>query len=257
MQQTNFSSIGKYEPEELTGKKILITGGTTGIGRSTALLLASYGAKVMVFGRHQPELNDTIQAFKNAGMEGKVHGFTADIAEKKGIEETFKQVDEHFDRLDILINNAAVPFKGIQEGTYDDWQYVLNTNLLSYLACSHEAVKRMKEKGGGQIVFIGSLSADVRSANSSVYTATKAGIQAFSEALRKEVQSSNIKVSLIEPGLVGTDLLDMPAEKKLEMQQKEEMLIPEDIASLVLFLLRQPWRCNLMTSSLLPVQQSI
>ncbi|WP_142687711.1 SDR family oxidoreductase [Chitinophaga polysaccharea] len=255
--QQSFSSIARYEPESLTGKNILITGGTTGIGRSTALLLGAYGARVMVFGRHRPELDDTLKAFKDVGMEDKVYGFTADIAEKKGIEETFRQVDKHFEKLDVLINNAALPFKGIQEGTYEDWQYVLNTNLLAYLACSNEAIKRMKEKNGGQIVFIGSLSADVRSANSSVYTATKAGIQAFSEALRKEVQSLNIKVSLIEPGLVGTDLLEMPAEKKEEMQQKQEMLFPEDIAALVLFLLQQPWRCNLMTSSILPINQSV
>lgn len=257
MQQSISFSTARYEPGSLEGKTVLVTGGTTGIGRSTALLLGSYGARVMILGRHQPELDDTLQAFKDAGIEDKVHGLTADISEKKGIEETFKQVDNHFKTLDVLINNAAVPFKGIQEGTFEEWQYVINTNLLSYLACSHEAVKRMQEKKEGQIISIGSLSAESRSANSSVYTATKAGIQAFSEALRKEVQSLNIKVSLIEPGLVGTDLLEMPPEKMQDMQQKNEMLLPEDIAALVLFLLQQPWRCNLMSTSLLPFQQSI
>jgi NADP-dependent 3-hydroxy acid dehydrogenase YdfG len=257
MQQSTSSSAPRYEPGSLTGKTVLVTGGTTGIGRSTALLLGSYGAKEMILGRHQPELDDAIQAFKEAGMEDKVYGFTADISEKKGIEETFKQVDKHFGTLDVLINNAAVPFKGIQEGAYEEWQYVLNTNLLSYLACSHEAIKRMQQKKEGQIISIGSLSATSRSANSSVYTATKAGIQAFSEALRKEVQSLNIKVSLIEPGLVGTDLPEIPPEKMQDMQQKGEMLLPEDIAAFILFLFQQPWRCNMMTSSLLPMQQSI
>ena len=121
----------------------------------------------------------------------------------------------------MVVNNAALAYQSIMEGDYNDWQYIVQTNLLGYMACAHEAIERMKMNGGGHIVNIGSMSAHVREKNSSVYVATKSGVQGFSEALRKEVNELGIKVTLIEPGAVGTDMQQMPADKQ---RQKEEEL---------------------------------
>jgi NADP-dependent 3-hydroxy acid dehydrogenase YdfG len=247
-----------YIPSDINGKNILITGGTTGIGRATALLLASHGANVLLFGRHERELNDTLNDFKKNGIADKVKGMIADSSNAGDITKVFEEADRHFKKLDVLINNAALGYKDIMKGGYPDWQYIINTNLLGYLACAHEAVKRMKAEGAGHIVNIGSMSADVREKGSSVYVATKSGIQGFSSALRKEVNPLGIKVSLIEPGAVGTDMqADTPPAKQRKKEKNLEMLKAEDIAACVLYVLMQPLRCDVVDVKIRPHLQSI
>lgn len=245
-----------YQLEPVADKSILITGGTTGIGRATALLLASQGARVMIFGRHAQELNDAMKDIRNAG--GDVLGMTADTADPAAIQSVFKEVDRQMDKLDILINNAALGYNSIMEGNYEEWQYILKTNLLGYMAMAHEAIERMKPNRWGHIVNIGSMSADVREKDSSVYVATKAGIQGFSEALRKEVNPLGIKVTLIEPGAVGTDMQSdySPAEQR-QKEKKLEMLKAEDIAACVLYAITQPKRCDVVSLQIRPHLQSI
>lgn len=249
-------SLFNYQPEPVADKSILITGGTTGIGRSTAILLAAQGARVMIFGRHEKELNDAMTDLREAG--GEVHGLTADVSDPADIKRVFKEFDKQMDRLDILINNAALGYGSVMEGGYPEWEYLLKTNLLGYMAMSHEAVERMKANGWGHIVNIGSMSADVREKDSSVYVATKSGIQGFSEALRKEVNPLGIKVTLIEPGAVGTDMQSeySPDEQRKQIE-KMEMLRAEDIAACVLYTITQPRRCDVVSLQIRPHLQSI
>lgn len=248
-------SLFNYQPEPVADKSILITGGTTGIGRSTAILLAAQGARVMIFGRHEKELNDAMTDLREAG--GEVHGLTADVSDPADIKRVFKEFDKQMDRLDILINNAALGYGSVMEGGYPEWEYLLKTNLLGYMAMSHEAVERMKANGWGHIVNIGSMSADVREKDSSVYVATKAGIQGFSEALRKEVNPLGIKVTLIEPGAVGTDMQPQSPKEQRELIEKLEMLRAEDIAASILYTITQPKRCDVVNLQIRPHLQSI
>ncbi|HET9591078.1 MAG TPA: SDR family oxidoreductase, partial [Anaerolineales bacterium] len=230
--------------------------GTTGIGRATAILLASQGARVMIFGRHEQELNDAMNDIRETG--GEVIGLTADAADPKDIRRVFKEVDREMERLDILINNAALGYGSVTEGEYQDWQYIVNTNLMGYMAMAHEAIERMKAHGEGHIVNIGSMSADVREKDSSVYVATKAGIQGFSEALRKEVNPLGIKVTLIEPGAVGTDMQSQYSPEEQRQREAElKMLKAEDIAACVLYTITQPKRCDVVTLQIRPHLQSI
>jgi len=244
-----------YEPESVNGKNILITGGTTGIGRSTAILLAAQGAGVMIFGRHEKELDDAMRDIKET--TGNVFGLVADTSNPADIRRVFTEVDQQMGNLDILINNAALGYKSIMDGEYEDWSYIVNTNLLGYMAMAHEAIERMKVNGQGHIVNVGSMSADVREKDSSVYVATKAGIEGFSEALRKEVNPLGIKVTLIEPGAVGTDMQPEPPEEQRQLQEKMEMLKAEDIAACVLYTLTQPKRCDVVVVQIRPHLQSI
>jgi NADP-dependent 3-hydroxy acid dehydrogenase YdfG len=244
-----------YEPESLNGKNILITGGTTGIGRSTAMLLAAQGAQVMIFGRHQQELDNSMRDIKETG--GSVIGLTADTSKPEDIQRVFKKVDEQLGTLDIMINNAALGYNSVMEGEYKDWSYIVDTNLLGYMAMAHEAIARMKANGKGHIVNIGSMSADTREKDSSVYVATKAGIQGFSEALRKEVNPLGIKVTLVEPGSVGTDMQPESPEEQRQTEEKMEMLKAEDIAACVLYSLIQPKRCDVVMVQIRPHLQSI
>ncbi|HKG08197.1 MAG TPA: SDR family oxidoreductase [Pedobacter sp.] len=198
--------LNSYWNERISGKRVLITGGTTGIGREITLLLSSLGANCLVCGRNDQQIEETIAASKQAGFPGSVRGIIADLASGKDIDYLFHQVDQELAGLDVLINNAALGYGSVIEGGYDDISYLVQTNLTAYLACSQQAAKRMEKAGRGHILNIGSMSADVREEGSSVYVATKAGIQGLSEALRKELNPKNIRVSLIEPGAVDTDM---------------------------------------------------
>jgi NADP-dependent 3-hydroxy acid dehydrogenase YdfG len=249
--------VAAPELEEVAGKAVVVTGGTTGIGRATALLLASKGANVLICGRHEPELNDAMEDLRATG--GTVHGLVADTSSIDDIRRVFEEADRTLGGVDILINNAALAAEGAMDGDYTDWQYVVGTNLLGYIGCVQEGVRRMRARGGGHIVNIGSMSADVREPGSSVYVATKSGIQGFSEALRKEINKEGIKVTLIEPGLVGTDMTEeeTPVEEQPKKQEEMKMLKAEDIAACVYYCLTQPKRCDVVSVQIRPHLQEI
>lgn len=248
-----------FEPElqKLEGKVAIITGATTGIGRATANLLAKDGVKVVVFGRHEQELKDALSDLEKVG--GEFRGMTADTSKEEDIKAVFDLAKREFGDIDILINNAALPAKSILDMSYDEALYVLRVNILGYLACIREAVNMMKNKGGGHIVNVGSMSAQVREVGSDVYVATKAAIEAMSESLRKHLGEQNIKISVIEPGMVGTNLHGEPpdVEGQLQMEAEGQMLEAEDIAQAIYYTLTQPPRSAVLEVRVAPIKQAI
>jgi NAD(P)-dependent dehydrogenase (short-subunit alcohol dehydrogenase family) len=239
----------------LAGKRVLITGGTTGIGRAIANLLGSEGAKIFTCGRDAEPLHDALTSIGSSGAFAE--GITADLSRPDAIKSLFTQADKALGGLDFFINNAALAGGGVEDESDQNWRYILESNLLAYIGCAKEAINRMKPKRAGHIVLIGSMSADVREAGSSVYVATKAGIQGFAEALRKEVNQDGIKVSLIEPGKTGTDMQDASPEKQRKMIEKGEMLRAEDVAVATHYVLTQPPRCDVVVVQLRPHLQLI
>lgn len=248
------NKLNDYLPQSIRGKSILITGGTTGIGRATAILLSKLGADIMIVGLNEQHLEDALHDIR-LEAEGEVSGMIANLGSEEEIQKVFEQMDKDFNKLDVLINNAALAYGSVTEGSYKDWQKVIDTNLLAYMACCAEAIKRMKNYG--HIVNIGSMSADVREETGSVYVATKSGIQGFSEALRKQVNKGGIKVTLIEPGAVDTDMQEQPRDEKLKKVQEFKMLTAVDIAVSVLYCLAQPMRCDVVDLKIRPHLQLI
>ncbi|PWV56925.1 SDR family oxidoreductase [Chitinophaga sp. S165] len=246
-----------YLSQNISGKSILVTGGTTGIGRAISLLLASMGANILLTGLDQAHLEDTLKDAGKIDVGDKIRGIIADMSTSEGIENIFNEVDKRFKGLDILINNAALAYQSIVDGNYKEWEYIIKTNLLGYLACSNRAIEKMKARQAGHIINIGSMSADVREKGSSVYVATKSGIQGFSESLRKEVNEYGIKVTLIEPGAVGTDMQPSSPEEQREKIKNLEMLKAEDIAYAVVYCLAQPSRCDVVELKIRPHLQMI
>lgn len=247
-------ATNNFTQQNLAAKNILITGGTTGIGRATALQLSKLGANIFIIGQDKNHLEDAMHDIKKVAM-AKSFGILADLSSEQEIESLFNSVKEKFQKIDVLINNAALPFGNPEDGSYKDWEKVISTNLLGVIACSSEALKLMNE--GGHIVNIGSMSADVREETGSVYVATKSGLQGFTEAFRKNVNQQGIKVTLIEPGAVDTDMQEKSREEKLEMVRKGEMLASDDIAAAVIYCLSQPKRCDVVELKVRPHLQLI
>ena len=240
---------------ELAGKRVLVTGGTTGIGRAVAALLASYGARIFTFGRNQKPLDAALDYIRAAG--GEANGMVGDLTEPDDIRHIFAKADDVFGGIDVLINNAALPADGIMQMDDAEWRYAVDANLVGQLACAREAATRMSEAGQGHIVFIGSMSAEVREKGSSVYVATKAGIEGFAAALRKELNEKGIRVSLIEPGAVSSDMASGSADEQREMLKNGLMLRAEDIAVCVHFILTQPLRSDIILMQVRPHRQEI
>ena len=234
----------------LEGRRVLVSGGTTGIGRATVALLAREGARVLTFGRHEPELRDSLESARQG--RGIVDGLTADAGTREGVERVFKKVDKVLGGLDILVACAALGADPLSEMAEDDWRYVVETNLLGYLACSRKAIDRMKNQGGGQLVLIGSISADIKAPGESVYAATKGGIQAFAETLRKEVAQDNIRVTLIEPGSVGSDMQECSVDEQRKAIAQHHMLAAEEIAEAIAFTLTRSPNCDIVTLRIEP-----
>jgi len=222
----------------LKGKKVAITGGTTGIGRATAVLLASEGAKVFICGRNPDHLEDALKRIREVG-EGD--GLSIDLAERRSAERFFDAANEYLGGIDVAVVNAAIPADGLSTMEAEEVRYAVATDFTAYIMSAHAANERM---AAGDIILIGSMSAHNLGPDSTVYAGMKAGIAGFAEALRRELGSKGIKVSLIEPGLVGADFHypEIPADKQVELINKEKMLRAEDIAVGIHYLLTQPSR---------------
>lgn len=246
--------------EPVQGKRAVVTGGTTGIGRAIALILAANGARVLVFGRDQQDLDDALKDLRSVAADGgAVHGMTADASKPEDIQRVFEQADQALGGVDILVNNAALAARSVTDMEPAAIESVVRTNVLGYMHCARLALERMIPAGRGQIVCIGSMSADVKEKGSDVYVATKTAIAGFCDALRKQVNEKGVKVTLVEPGRVGSNLSsDHPdAGKQRQRIDADEMLTAEDIAECVFFCLTQPWRCEIVNVEIRPHKQII
>jgi len=237
----------KIEPQSLEGQTALVTGGTTGIGRATARLLAFHGCQVVIFGRTEDHLADAL-----AAIGGDHIGLVADVGDRADLEGVFETVDQRLGRLDILINNAAVSGEGPMSTPYAEMEYIVRVNLLGYLHAAQLAAERMIKAGRGAIINIGSMSADEREADSSIYVATKAAIQGFNAAFAKEVNHRGIRVCLIEPGAAGSDMNENTPERQAELERASKLMTSEDIAAAVLFCLRFPLRTDIVSLQMRP-----
>lgn len=236
----------KLETIDLKNKRIVVTGGTTGIGRATVRLLAAQGAKLFVIGRKQESLDET-KALDPAHIDGT----TGDVAKQEDIESTFRKAAETLGGIDIAIVAAGLPGGGMSDMSAKDARYMLDVNFTAEAMCAHAAYQYMEE---GDIVLIGSTSAHDLTPGSTVYAGAKAGVAGFAEALRRELGPKGVRVTLIEPGLTGTDLHGpgCDRDRQEKMIEAEEMLKAEDIATAIHFALTRPRRAVVQSISVVP-----
>ncbi|MCW1432229.1 SDR family oxidoreductase [Novosphingobium sp. JCM 18896] len=240
---------------DLRGKRVLVTGGTTGIGRATIVLLLAHGADVLTFGRHREELDEVLALAD--GADGSIRGLVADAASQDGIADVFAAVDADLGGIDILVANAALGAQPIHEMSDEAWRYLVDVNFVGCLASARPALLRMIAAGGGHILFVGSIATEIKAVGESVYAATKAGVQAFAETLRKEVAEKGVRVSVVQPGSVSAPMQECSENEKREAVEEARMLEAEQVAQAILFVLTRPAEADVVNLRIEPrIQKS-
>ncbi len=223
----------------LKDKVAVVTGASQGIGRDTALALSAAGAKVAVAARNEEKLGVLVKDIAAAG--GEAFAVKMDVADADQVKAGFKQVVEKFERLDILVNNAAITRDGLAvRMKADDWDAVIRTNLTGAHLCIQQALPTMMKARAGRIINIVSVVAQMGNAGQANYVAAKAGLIGLTKAIAMEIASRNITVNAVAPGFIETPMTDVLGDK---VKDDLKVRIPlgrmgsaRDVAAAIVFL---------------------
>jgi NADP-dependent 3-hydroxy acid dehydrogenase YdfG len=250
--------------DRLSGTVALVTGASSGIGEATALALAADGAAIALAARRAERLEQL--AGKIRGSGGKALVLPADVTDEAQARATVERTVTELGRLDILINNAGVMLLGpVVNAPVEEWQRMVNINLLGLLYCSHAALPHLlraaedSPRKVADLVNVSSVAGRVARNGSGVYNATKHAVGAFSEALRQEVTRRHVRVSLVEPGAVATELA---GHNRPEIQERMnqrfaeiERLESEDIADAIAYIVTRRRRIAVNEMLVRPTEQ--
>jgi NAD(P)-dependent dehydrogenase (short-subunit alcohol dehydrogenase family) len=225
----------------LSGKVALVTGGSRGIGLAIARALLAEGVRVAITATSDATLHAgsaaLAAALPSAGRAEDVFAIRADVRRHEQVDRAVASAVERFGGIDILVNNAGVGiFKPVADLSVDEWHTMLDTNLTGVFYCCRAALPHLRARGGGWIVNISSLSGKHPFADAAAYCASKAGLNAFSDALMQEVRHDGIRVTCIMPGSVRTEF------GARRPGSDDWRLAPEDVAQAVCDAVRHPSR---------------
>src|SRR4051812_2982688 len=228
---------------DLAGQGVAITGASSGIGEATALACARAGASVALAARRTDRIEALAERITADG--GTAVAISADVGDEDQARAFVEQAHERLGRLDVLVNNAGVMLLGpIAGADLDQWRQMVDVNVFGVLYCTHAALPLMLEQGCGHVVNVSSVAGRFARAGSGVYNLTKFGVGAFSEALRQETAQAGLRVTVVEPGAVATELAghNRPEIREVisNMFAEVEPLTAEDIANAVLYAIGQP-----------------
>ena len=237
--------------ESLAGAVAVVTGASSGIGEATALALADAGARVAIVARREERLRDLAARIAATGAAEEAIVLGADLSDGEQAEAAIAKVAEQAGRIDILVNNAGVMLLGpIENAPVDEWERMIEINVKGLIRCARAALPHLLDAAGkgprevADMVNVSSVAGRSANAGSGVYNLTKFGIGAFSESLRQEVTQRQIRVGLIEPGAVDTELPDHNRPEIRQMIAKRfenvERLRSEDIAEAILYMVTRP-----------------
>src|SRR5215212_4036266 len=191
---------------KLDGKVAVVTGASSGIGEATAEALAAEGAAVAVAPRSEVRLTDLVGRIRGNG--GRVIAAVCDVTDESQAHGLIRKAEEEFGSVDVLVNNAGVMLlSNVGKGLSDEWRRMFDVNVMGLLYTTDAAIEVMKRQGGGHLVNISSVAGrKVTRDASGVYAGSKHAVGAISEGLRQELLENNIRVTIVEPGAVETEL---------------------------------------------------
>jgi clavulanate-9-aldehyde reducatase len=228
---------------DLSSRVVAITGASSGIGEATALACARAGAAVALGARRAERIERLAQQIVQEG--GRAIAVPTDVGDEREARKFVELAHTEFGRLDVLINNAGVMLLGpIEDAPTDEWREMINANVFGVLYCTHAALPLMHAQGSGHIVNVSSVAGRVARAGAGVYNLTKFGVGAFSESLRQEAVPLGVRVTLVEPGAVATELVGHNRPEVLEQLAQSfggvTPMAAEDIANAILYAIGQP-----------------
>lgn len=228
----------------LEGKVALVTGASSGIGEATAIAFAEAGAAVAIGARRRDRLDALTAKLRDGGT--RVLTLDLDVTSEQACRDAVARTRDELGGLDVLVNNAGVMLLGTIVGAdTEDWRRMINTNVLGLMYMTHAAIDGMLEQGSGDIVNISSVAGRTARRGAGVYNGSKWAVNAFSESLRQEVTGRGVRVSLVEPGAVATELSshitqDAAREESMRNAASMRTLQSEDIARAILYVVSQP-----------------
>jgi NADP-dependent 3-hydroxy acid dehydrogenase YdfG len=249
----------------LNGTVALVTGASSGIGDATARRLAEHGASVVVVARRKDRLDTLVAEIEAAG--GTASAVEADITDPDQADRAVQSAVDRFGRLDILINNAGLMLLGPVVGAdVAEWERMIAINQNGLLYVTHAALPHLltaaedELRGVADIVNISSIAGRQAWANFGVYNMTKFGVNGFTEALRQEVTKKHVRVGVLEPGAVATELVShnneqIQADLASDADRIPEPLEPEDIADGITYMVTRPRRSSVAELWAMPTSQ--
>ena len=227
----------------IADKVVVITGASSGIGESTAKLLARHGAKVVMGARRKDRIDAVVKEISGAG--GKAIGFAVDVTKRAELEALIKGAVDSFGRVDVMVNNAGImPIAPIKLLKVEEWDRQIDVNIKGVLYGVAAALPQMQKQKSGHIINVASVfGIKVFAPGGTVYSATKSAVRALTEGLRVELHSENIRCTMISPGAIASELQDGSSDPSSATFVKEfyKIAIPADaVARAVLYAIAQP-----------------
>lgn len=241
----------------MDSKIICVTGATSGIGKSTAKIFAKNNWKVIATGRRQDRLTQLSSELGNNCLP-----LCFDVSDKKAVNEAFSSLPKEFQPIDVLINNAgaALGLDTSMDASIEDWETMVNSNILGLLYCTKAVIKQMAERKKGTIVNIASIAAYTAYKGANVYGSTKAFVCQFSRNLRCDLHGSNVRVCNIEPGMLESEFslvrFKGDAKRADTVYADCQPLTPDDLADIIYFAVNTPQHVNIGRIQVMPTCQS-
>ena len=229
--------------DNITGKTIVITGASSGMGAAAADHLAGKGAAVVLGARRSDRIDSLAAEITAAG--GKAIAVETDVTKRDDLKRLVDAAIKTYGRIDVIINNAGVmPLSPLERVKVDEWDQMIDVNLRGVLYGVAAALPHMIAQKSGHIINVSSVAGHKLFGGSAVYSATKFAVRALSEGLRQEMASHNIRTTIISPGAVKTELLDHISETDVQKANQDYVgqigVPPETLARLVAFAINEP-----------------
>ncbi|MBD1900188.1 SDR family oxidoreductase [Trichocoleus sp. DQ-A3] len=242
-------------------KIVVITGASSGIGAACAKMFAQAGAKLILVARRQERLQELADELSKE-FSCQLHLLAVDVRDRASVESAFSSLPETWSEVDILINNAGLSrgLNKLHEGSIQDWEEMIDTNIKGLLYCTRYLVPGMVNRGKGHVVNLGSIAGHQTYPGGNVYCASKAAVKSISEGLKQDLLGTPVRVTSVDPGLVETEFSQVrfhgDSDRAQKVYQGLTPLTPEDIADVIFFCVTRPAHVNISELLLVPTDQA-